>query len=360
MTRKFSIQRILARAHSDNRKEPSRFSDVLSRFSDKITTPEEALSAIKSGDRVFLGTGCATPRTLTMALENSARALDDVEIYHFLVDGAIPFQEGVPETRFFHKAFFVDADMREVIKQGKGDYIPISIANVPQLLRNGALVVDAALIQVSMPDKHGFVSAGVSADITHSLVQNSKTVIAELNPNMPRTCGDTYISMDQLDKAVVVDLPVIEYLHPQVDDAVAEQIARNVARIISNGSTLQIGLGRIPNEMLKYLDGRRDIGIHTDVICDSIIDLIEKGMITGRRKSIHNDQIIASYCLGTKRLYDLIDNNPRFAFYPIEYVCDPSVIGKNHKMVSVTQAWAVDLMGQVCSDQFQGELYSGV
>jgi acyl-CoA hydrolase/RimJ/RimL family protein N-acetyltransferase len=360
MTGKFSIQKILGRAQSDNAKESSRFSDVLSQFTDKITTSEDALSAIKPGDRVFLGTGCATPRTLIMALENSARALDDVEIYHFLVDGAIPFQEGVPDTRFFHKAFFVDSDMREVIKQGKGDYIPISIANVPQLLKNGALTVDAALIQVSMPDKHGFVSVGVSADITHSLVNNAKTVIAELNPNMPRTCGDTYISMDQLDTAVVVDLPVIEYLHPQVDDDVAEQIARNVARIISNGSTLQIGLGRIPNEMLRYLDGRRDIGIHTDVICDSIIDLIEKGMVTGRRKSIHNGQIVASYCLGTKRLYDLIDDNPRFAFYPIEYVCDPSVIGNNYKMVSVTQAWAVDLMGQVCSDQFQGELYSGV
>jgi acyl-CoA hydrolase/RimJ/RimL family protein N-acetyltransferase len=360
MTGKFSIQKILGRAHPDNGKPPSPFSDGLSRFANKISTPEEALSAIKPGDRVFLGTGCATPRTLIMALETSVRSLHDVEIYHFLVDGAIPFQDGVPDTRFFHKAFFVDANMREVIKQGKGDYIPMSLTQLPRLLENGALTVDAALIQVSMPDKHGFVSTGVSTDITHCLVRHAKTVIAELNPNMPKTCGDTSISMDQFDKAVVVDLPVIEYLHPQIDSAVAKQIARNVTRIISNGSTLQIGLGRIPNEMLKYLDGRHDIGIHTDVICDSMIDLIEKGIVTGERKSIHKGQIVASYCMGTKRLYDLIDNNPRFVFHPIEYVCDPSIIARNHKMVSVTQAWAVDLMGQACSDQFHGELYSGV
>ena len=350
----------MGRSHSDNGKESSRYSDILARFTDKITSPEAALSAIKSGDKVFIGTGCATPRKLIMELERSDNALNDVEIYHFLVDGAIPFQDGVPHTRFFHKAFYIDSNMREVIKQGKGDYIPISIANVPRLIENGALALDAALIQVSMPDKHGFVSYGVSADINHSLVQHAKTVIAELNPNMPRTRGDTCISMEQIDKAVVVDQPIIEYSHPRVDDAVAEQIARNVSRIIENGSTLQVGLGRIPNEMLKYLDGRRDIGIHTDVICDTVVDLIEKGIVTGRRKSLHRGQIVTSYCMGTQRLYDLIDDNPQFAFFPIEYVCDPAVIGKNHKMVSITQAWAVDLMGQVCSDQFRGELYSGV
>ncbi len=361
MVDSFSIhQKILGRAQPENDRHPSPFPDGLARYANKISTPEEALSDIRPGNRVFLGTGCATPRTLIMALEKSVRGLHDVEIYHFLTDGAIPFEKGVADTRFFHKAFFIDASMREVIKQGKGDYIPMSIAHVPRLLANGALTVDAALIQVTLPDRHGFVSAGVSADITHSLVRHAKTVIAELNPHMPRTCGDTSISMDRFDKVVVVDLPVIEYLYPQIDNAVAEQIARHVTRIISNGSTLQLGLGQIPHEILKYLDGRRDIGIHTDVIGDSVIDLIEKGIVTGERKSIHKGQIVASYCMGTKRLYDLIDNNPRFAFYPIEYVCDPTVIANNYKMVSITQAWAVDLMGQACSDQFHGELYSGV
>jgi len=211
-----------------------------------------------------------------------------------------------------------------------------------------------------MPDQHGFVSLGVSVDITRAVIQKAGIVIAELNPNMPRTYGDTYISMDLIDKAVIVDSPVIEYMHPPVDDSIAERIARSIARIINDGATLQIGLGRIPNEMLKYLTDRRDLGIHSDVITDSIVDLVEKGIITGKAKSIHKGQIVTSYCLGTRRLYDLIDDNPMFAFYPIEYVCNPSVISGNNQMVSVTQALAVDLMGQVCSDQFAGEFYGGV
>jgi acyl-CoA hydrolase/RimJ/RimL family protein N-acetyltransferase len=293
-------------------------------------------------------------------LENLDKNLDDVQMYHFINDGAIPFEDGSPKTKFYHKSFFVDNKMREVIKQGKGDYIPISIALVPNLLKSGGLTIDVALIQVTMPDQHGFVSLGVSADITHAVIQKAGAVIAELNPNMPRTYGNTFISMDQIHKAVIVDTPVIEYVHPHVDDSIAERIARYVARIIDNGSTLQIGLGRIPNEMLKYLTDRRDLGIHSDVITDSIVDLVEKGIITGQAKSIHTGQIVTSYCIGTRRLYDLIDNNPMFAFYPIEYVCSPSVISSNNKMVSVTQAWAIDLMGQVCSDQFAGEFYSGV
>lgn len=360
MGSKFSFRSIIGRSNVTNEAEQPRLPEVVAAFEDKITTAEEALSFIRSGDRVFLGTGCATPRTLALGLESTDRSLYDIEIYHFLVDGAIPFKEGVPHCRFFHKAFFVDSAMREVIKHGQGDYVPMSIVDVPRLIEDGGLIVDVALVQVGMPDKHGFVSVGVSADLTKLLVQNAKLVIAELNPNMPRTYGDTTISMDLIDKAVIVDQPVIEYRHPPVDDAVAEQIARNVARIIDNGATLQIGLGRIPNEMLKYLDGRGDIGIHSDVVCDSLVDLIEKGIVTGRRKAIHNGQIVTSYCMGTQRLYRLIDDNPLFAFHPIEYVCDPAVIGKNHKMVSVTQAWAVDLMAQVCSDQFHGELYSGV
>ena len=360
MEGKFSVRNYFGKKRISN--EAGLFSDdnILSRFKDKITTPEDALSCVKSGDRVFVGTGCATPKTLTLTLEDLDNHLEDVQMYHFLVKGAIPLEDKTLKTKFYHKAFFVDSDMREVIKQGKGDYIPISIAQVPNLLKNGGLTIDVALVQVTMPDQHGYVNLGVSADITCAVIQNAGIVIAELNPNMPRTHGDTFVSMDKIHRAIIVDSPVAEFVHPIVDDAVAERISRNVARIIDNGSTLQIGLGRIPNEMLKYLTNRRDLGIHSDVITDSIVDLVEKGIITGQAKSIHKGQIVTSYCLGTRRLYDLIDNNPLFSFYPIEYVCDPSVISSNNKMVSVTQAFAVDLMGQVCSDQFEGELYSGV
>ena len=361
MENKYSIRKFFSNtsATSDN-PHVTAYNDVPAIFKDKLTTPEDAIAGIKSGDRIFLGTACATPRTLIQALENIDKNLVDVQMYHFIVNGAIPFVDGSPKTRFFHKAFFIDSDMRKVIKEGKGDYIPISISQVPNLMKIGGLNIDVALIQVTMPDQHGFVSLGVSAAITKTVIQKAGVVIAELNPNMPVTCGDTFISMDQIDKVVVVDNPVIEYVHPHIDDSIADRIARCIARIIDDGSTLQIGLGRIPSEMLKHLTDRRDLGVHSDVITDSIIDLVEKGIITGQKKSIHEGKIVTSYCLGTRRLYDLIDNNPMFAFFPIEYVCDPSVISANSKLVSVTQAWAVDLMGQACSDQFAGEFYSGV
>lgn len=180
-----------------------------------------------------MGTGCATPRTLTTALENLNQHLEDVQLYHFLVNGAIPFEDGIPKTKFYHKAFFVDSDMRELIKQGKGDYIPVSIAQVPNLIKNGGLTIDVALIQVTMPDKNGFVSLGVSADITHAVIQKAKIVIAELNPNMPRTLGNTFISMDKIHKAIIVDSPVIEFEHLHEDDRIVKSIARKVDKMLS-------------------------------------------------------------------------------------------------------------------------------
>lgn len=360
MEGKLSVKNFSEKKRISNEIKLSSDKHVLSGFKNKITTPEDALSCVKPGCRIFVGTGCATPRTLILTLENLDKDFEDVQMYHFLANGAIRFEHGSPETKFYHKAFNIDSDMREVIKHGKGDYIPISIAQIPNLVKNGGLSIDIALVQVTMPDRHGFVSLGVSADITHAVIQKARIVIAELNPNMPRTYGDTFISMNQINKAVIVDTPVIEFMHQHVDDSISERIARFVARLIDNGSTLQIGLGKIPNEMLKHLKNRRDLGIHSDVITDSIFDLVEEGIINGQAKSVHKGQIVTSYCMGTRRLYDLIDNNPLFSFYPMEYVCDPSVISSNSKMVSVTQAFAVDLMGQVCFDQFEGEQYSGV
>ncbi len=325
----------------------------------KIKTPEQALAVIRSGNRVFVGTACATPTTLTKALENIGNELADVQLLHFLTTGAIQNKEGIPETRFKHKSFFVGTDTRDMMKKGGADYIPISIAQVPQMIETGRVAFDVALVQVSTPDEHGFVSLGVSVDITKSAVKNAKVVIAEINANMPRTFGDSFLHVDDFDSLVLVDEPVTTYSHKPAD-AVAEQIARYVARIIENGSTLQIGLGRIPNEMLRFLINRKDIGIHSDVITDPIADLVMQGVITGKKKTIHNGKIVASFCLGTRRLFDMIDRNPMFALHPIDYVCHPQIIAKNHQMVSVSQAFAIDLTGQICSDQFQGEFYSGV
>ncbi|MFO7664371.1 MAG: GNAT family N-acetyltransferase [Chloroflexota bacterium] len=325
----------------------------------KLRTPAEAVSIVKPGDLVYVGTACATPRILTQALEIQKKDLPDITLFHFLTDGALLHEGQTTETHFQHRCFFVGMDVRTAVKQKQADYIPISIAQVPKLIQNGRLTADIAFIQVSPPDQHGYVSLGVSVDITRAVALTAKTVIAEINPHMPRTMGDSFLHLNQIHYLVPVDEPIIEYTHPPAD-AVARQIARYAARIIDNNSTLQIGLGRIPNEMIKYLTDRQNLGIHSDVITDSIVDLIEKEVITGKAKGLHPGQIVTSYCMGTRRLYDLIDRNPLFAFHPIDYVCNPAVLAGNHQLVSVTQAFAVDLTGQVCADQFQGEFYSGV
>ncbi len=227
----------------------------------RISSMETALSKITSGDRIFVGTACATPRTLIMGLENLEIPPDDIQIFHFLTDGAICEKNGILDTRYRHKVFFVGTDTRASIKKGQAQYIPISMGQLPDLIEKGRLPFDVALIQVSMPDDHGFVSLGVSVDITRAAALQAKTVIAEINPNMPYTLGDTFIPMDRVDHMVIVDTPVTEYLHQAADDVV-EQIARYTARIIEDNATLQIGLGQIPNEMLKYLDNRKNLRCH--------------------------------------------------------------------------------------------------
>ncbi|MBI5488283.1 MAG: GNAT family N-acetyltransferase [Deltaproteobacteria bacterium] len=328
-------------------------------FESRLTTAEAALAAVRPGDHVFVGTACATPRTLVRALENLDRPLDDVQLVHFLTTGAVELGPDGPRTRFGHTVFFVGSDSRELVRQGRADYVPVSLARVPELIESGRIKIDVALIQVSPPDEHGFVSLGVSVDVVHAAVRKARTVIAEVNPRMPRTMGDSFVPAERIAAFVPVDNPVIEYVHAPAD-AVAERIARYVARIIDDGSTLQIGLGRVPNEMLKYLTHRRDLGIHSDVITDPLVDLIERGVVTGRNKSLHPGKIVASWCMGTERLYRMLDRNPLFSLHPIEYVSDPEVLARNRKFASVTQAFAVDLTGQVCADQFQGEFYGGV
>ncbi|MBP1697919.1 MAG: acetyl-CoA hydrolase/transferase [Deltaproteobacteria bacterium] len=323
----------------------------LDAIADKMKTADEAVLSVKSGDNVFIGTACATPRALIQALEAIGDKLFDVKLIHFLTDGAIPLENGFPKTRFKHKVFFVGTDTQEAIKQGTAQYIPISIAHLPRLIENETIPISVAMIQVSPPDANGYVSLGVSVDITRAAVLKAKTVIAEVNPNMPYTHGNSLIPMNRIDTFVEVQTPVIEYLHKPAD-AIGERIARYVARIIHDNSTLHTGIGRIPNEMLKYLTNRKNLSIHSDVITEPVIDLIAKGVLTG--------PIATSYCMGTKALYGLIDRNTQFSFHPIDYICRPDVFSQVNRLVSVTQAFSIDLMGQVCSDQFGGELYGGL
>ena len=335
--------------------------NLLSTHQDKLVSAEAAARLIKPGNRVFVGTACATPRALLEALEALTEPPADVQLNYFLTTQAVKFDaENRVKTQYKHRVFFVGSDVREAVKQGVAEYVPISSARLPQLIQIGRIPVDVALIQVSTPDEFGYVSLGISVDIVAAAVEHAKLVIAEVNPAMPRTMGDSTLHINRIHKLVLVETPIIEYIHAPVEDEVVQRIARYIAGIIDDGSTLQIGLGRIPNESLKYLDDRRDLGIHSEVITDAIIPLLEKGILTGRHKTEQRGKIVTSFALGTRRLYDLLDRNPLFSFQPMEVICHPYTLSMQHKLVSVTQAFAIDLTGQVCSDQFNGEFYGGL
>ncbi|MFO1316506.1 MAG: GNAT family N-acetyltransferase [Burkholderiales bacterium] len=333
----------------------------LAPYADRVTTAEDAVARIAGGSHVFVGTACATPRALVGALESMPSPPADIELVHFITNGAVPHDgQGRATTRFRHRTFFVGSDMQAAVRQGLAEYVPLSVARVPQLIGIGRIRVDAALIQVSPPDEFGYVSLGISVDVIPAAIAAAALVIAEVNPAMPRSMGDSTVHVSEIDRLVPVDTPLIEYVHPATEAQVVERIARYISGIIEDGATLQIGLGRVTNAALKYLSDRRDLGIHSDVITDAIIPLLENGILTGRRKSRERGKIVTSFAIGGKRLYDLVDRNPLFSFQPIDVVCHPVTIAAQHRMVSVTQAFAIDLTGQVCVDQLGGEFYSGI
>lgn len=335
--------------------------EYLSAYSSKVRTPKDAVREILDGQHVFVGGACSTPTILLQALENLPNPPGDVELVHFLTTGAIPYDDaGKCVSHYRHRSFFVGQDVRAAVKQGRAEYVPISVARVSQLIENGRQPIDVALIQVSPPDEFGYVSLGISVDLQMCAIEHARMVIAEVNPAMPWTAGESTIHMDNIDILVPVDKPIVEYLHPPIRDEVVQQIALYIASTITDGSTLQIGLGRIPNEALRYLDDRRDLGIHSDVITDAIIPLLEKRILNGRLKTHQRGRIVTSFAMGTRKLYDLLNRNPVFCFQPIDVVAFPDTIASQHKMVSVTQAFAIDLTGQICSDQFGGEFYGGI
>lgn len=333
----------------------------LEKHRNKVVSATEAVRLIQPGQRVFVGTACATPVTLVRALEAVTPPVPDVELVHFLTTGAVEHDDdGRARTRYRHRSFFAGSDIRAAIRQGTAEYVPLSLARIPDLIRLGRIPVDVALIQVSAPDAFGYVSLGVSVDVTAAAVAKAKLVIAEVNPAMPWTMGDSCIHLDQVQALVPVDTPVQEYVHRPADRDVVERIAAYIAGIIEDGSTLQIGIGRIPAQALKYLHDRKDLGIHSAMITDAVIPLLENGIVTGRRKTLQRGKVVASYVLGTRRLFDLMDRNPLFSLQPIEVVCHPSALEAQPKLVAVTQAFAIDLTGQVCSDQYEGMFYSGL
>ena len=335
------------------------------KYSDMIATPVQALSNLKAGQRVFIGTGCGAPQELIGAMTQRARALTNVEIIQLITKGDAPYADKKMSDSFAINAFFISSNIRNVIQEGFGDYTPILLSDVPTLFDSGSLPIDVALIQVTPPDVRGRVSLGISVDIVRSAIENASLVIAEVNPNMPWTHGDTLVEVYDLDILVPVDQPILERV---VDppNPISRKIAQTASALIPNGSTIELGLGRvpgygrIPQVVMEFLHDRKDIGFHTEMISDTIIPLIESGAVTGAMKSIDRGKITASFCMGTKRLYEYIHDNPIFSFRPTEYINDANVIGKHKRMVAVNMALEIDLTGQVCSDSVGGKFYSGI
>lgn len=327
------------------------------KYKNKIRTAQQALEAIKPGDRIFIGSACGTPQKLVQAL--ARRTVDDVEVTHLLTLGVAPYAEEALAGRYRVNSLFISANVREAVHAGRADYTPIFLSEIPRLFRSGRMPIDVALVQVTPPDEHGYCSLGVSVDITKPAAEVAETVIAEVNPRMPRTLGDSFIHISQIDALVENDTPIYEWVSPGQSE-VAQRIARNIADLIADGSTIQVGYGGIPDALLRYLSDKKDLGVHSEVFSDGIIDLIESGVITNRKKTLHPGKVVASFAMGSQRLYDYIDNNPMFAFYPVDYTNDPFVIAQNEKMVSINSAIEVDLTGQVCADSIGYQFYSGI
>ena len=318
----------------------------------RTLTADEAARLIRPGMRVFVGTACATPRELVAALEDLPDPPADVTLVHALTDRVgRTDSDGKAHTAYRHRVYYVGSDVRDLLPTGLIEYVPVSLADVPAMFTDGHQPLDVALVQVAPPDADGMCSLGVSVDITRTAVLAATTVIAEINPAMPHTRGDSLIPAERIDHAVLVDTPVTEYLHEPVE-GVGEQIARYVARLVGDRSTLQIGLGRVPNQMLQHLRNRHDLSVHSEVITEPIADLVEQGVITG--------PVVGAWAMGTRRLYDLLESDDRFSMRSIEHVCDPAEIARNPRLVSVTQAFSIDLSGQVCTEHLDGQQYGGL
>jgi acyl-CoA hydrolase/L-amino acid N-acyltransferase YncA len=320
---------------------------------------DEALKAVKRGNKVFLGTACAEPQYLVEGLIDRASRLHDVQILHFVTLGEARYTDELFDNRFRHNAFFIGPKTRDAINEARADYTPIFISEIPDLLRRGIVPVDVALVQVSPPDDHGFVSLGISVDIVKAAVESAKVVIAQVNRWMPRTLGDTFIPVHKIHAFVEHDDPLMEFHYPDLDK-VGKSIARNVAKIVSDGDTIHVGYGHIPCGVLGFLHEKKDLGLHTEVISDAFIDLIEARVITGERKTLHPGRVVCSFCIGTRRVYDYVHENPHVRFYPAEYVYNPLIIAQNDRMVSIGSCLEVDLSGQVCSESKGFHFYSGI
>ncbi|HXR16602.1 MAG TPA: acetyl-CoA hydrolase/transferase C-terminal domain-containing protein [Terriglobales bacterium] len=328
-------------------------------YKKKLRTPEEALGCVQSGMRVYIQPGCAEPETLVEALMRRAPYVQDVEIVHMMTMGPAPYVAPEMAGHFRHNAMFIGPNVRKAINEGRADYTPIYLSEIEELFESGAMPIDVALLTLSPPDSHGFCSFGVGVDTSLTAAKCARYAVAQINDQMPRTFGDSFIHVSELDAVVDSSRPLCAMKQPPITD-MHKAIARNVADLIEDGAVLQTGIGGIPDAVLPFLMDRKDLAVHSELVSDGVIPLIEAGVITGARKNFKPRKIILGFAIGTKLLFDFVDNNPIFEFHPTAYSNDPGLIARNDNMVAINSALQVDLTGQVCSDSIGNQFYSGI
>ncbi|MEI7985123.1 MAG: acetyl-CoA hydrolase/transferase C-terminal domain-containing protein [Armatimonadota bacterium] len=325
----------------------------------KIVSAEDAVKVIENGNRVYIHGIAAAPQELIRAMTARANELIGVEVVHLHTEGPAPYADPQFRNSFHVNALFVAANTRQAVQDGRADYIPIFLSEIPDLFRSGSFPIDVALIQVSPPDKHGFCSLGVSVEATRCAVLYASHVIAQINKNMPRTLGDGLIHVSNLNTIVENDEPLPESRAKPMTDVDAK-IGMYCAELVEDGATIQMGIGSIPNAVLSALGSHKDLGVHSEMFSDGLINLVETGVVTGRLKRIHPGKIVATFVLGSKRLYDFVDDNPLVAMLDVGYVNDSNVIRRNPKVTAINSAIEVDITGQVCADSIGTKFYSGV
>ncbi|TGL58382.1 acetyl-CoA hydrolase/transferase family protein [Leptospira sarikeiensis] len=325
----------------------------------QFISPKDAVSEIKNDQRVFIHSVFAAPKLLIEALSARSSELKNVEVVHIHTEGEVPYSKKGMEDSFHTNALFVGANMREAVDEGRANYLPIFLSECPALFRKKILPLDVALISVSPPDKHGFCSLGVSVDTSKAAADSANLVIAQINHHMPRTHGDGIVHISKIHKFVEGNIPLLEAKHSEPDQ-VETKIGEYIASLVEDGATLQMGIGAIPDAVLSCLQHHKNLGIHTEMFSDGVISLVEKGIITGSQKKIHPGKIVTGFVMGTRKLYDFVDDNPEVVFLDIGYINDTANIRKNPKVTAINSAIEVDLTGQVCADSIGTRQYSGV
>ncbi|MDF1539335.1 MAG: GNAT family N-acetyltransferase [Candidatus Thorarchaeota archaeon] len=335
--------------------------DWTERYKDKVVDATHAIKEIKRGTRILLGTGCGIPHHLAQELANNADRMADNEIVHLLTLGNTPSADPKFQSQFRHNTFFVSDNIRDAVSEGRADYTPAQLSDIPYFFTSRRIPLDVALIQVSPPDIYGYCSLGISVDITKVGAECADLVIAQVNENMPVTHGESYLNVKDIDFLVPFNEPLVEFEEPEVSERTA-LIGKYAARLIENESTLEMGIGTIARAITDNLieNGISDLGIHTEMFSNNMIDLLDSGVVTNRKKGINEGRVTASFAMGTKNLYDYVNNNPTFQFKDTSYVNDPVIISQNRKMVAINTALEVDLTGQVCADSIGHKFYSGI